>query len=195
MATADGPVDVWINNAGLDHPRAMIWNLDPKDIKKVLDVNIFGSIAGTRTAVRGMKSQTGDAGPHPGIIYLMEGMGSDGMVQPGVSIYGTSKAAVRYLYRALRSELKKEGSPVRIGVISPGIVVTDLLTRGLPEDESEAAPAKRIFNILADTPDTVSAFIARRIISTAPEKVTWLTGTKIAWRFATAWLRHRRLFQ
>ena len=106
MAAADGPVDVWINNAGLDHPRAMVWNLDSVDIKKVLDVNIFGSIAGTRTAVRGMKSQIGAGGEYPGIIYLMEGMGSDGMVQPGVSIYGTSKAAVRYLYRALRSELE-----------------------------------------------------------------------------------------
>lgn len=188
FAAAEGAVDVWINNAGIDQSRDLLWNLDPEEIRSILTVNVLGSLMGTRAAVRGMASAGG------GIIYLMEGFGSNGMVRPGVSMYGGSKAAVTYLVKALRSELKSEGLAVRVGSISPGMVLTDLLLSGLPEDPEEAKKTKKVFNILADTPEDVSSFICRRIVRSRPEKISWLTGAKIAWRFATSFANRRDFF-
>lgn len=188
FAAADGAIDVWINNAGIDQSRNLLWNLDPEEIKSILEVNVLGSLMGTRAAVHGMASEGA------GIIYLMEGFGSNGMVRPGVSMYGGSKAAVSYLVKALRSELKSEGLAVRVGSISPGMVLTDLLLSGLPDDPEEAKEAKKVFNILADRPEKVSSFICRRIIRSRPAKITWLTGAKIAWRFATSFANRRDFF-
>ena len=188
LAIAEGPVDIWINNAGIDQSRSLLWDIDPEEIRSILNVNILGTLMGTRAAVRGMAVQGS------GVIYLMEGFGSNGMVRPGVSMYGASKAAVTYLVKALKSEIKSEKIPVKIGAISPGMVLTDLLLSGLPEEPSEALEAKRVFNILADTPETVSTYICNRIVDSRPRRVTWLTGAKIFWRFATAFLIKRNLF-
>ncbi len=188
LAASDGPVDVWINNAGIDQTRQMIWDMEPDEIRSIFDVNVLGSLIGTQAAVRGMSVQG------LGIIYLMEGLGSSGMVRPGISVYGASKAALTYLVKALSAELRSADLPVKIGAISPGMVVTDLLRKGIPEDPDEARETKRIFNILSDTPQDVSAFIRDRIIRSRSSRINWLTGRKIAWRFATAAFRKRDLF-
>lgn len=188
FAAAEGAVDVWINNAGIDQSRRLLWDLDPEEVRSVLEVNVLGTLMGARAAVRGMAATGG------GIIYFMEGFGSNGMIRPGVSMYGGSKVAVSYLVKAMRAELKSEGIAVKVGSISPGMVMTDLLLTGLPDDPDEAKEAKKVFNILADSPEDVSSFISRRIIHSRPEKITWLTGAKIIWRFATSFANRRDFF-
>lgn len=185
-ASAGGAVDVWINNAGVDQSRSSMWELDPQELESVIRTNLIGSFAGSTAAARGMMAQG------YGTIYQMEGFGSDGMTQPGLAAYGTSKWAVRYLAKALAAELKSVNSPVRSGTIRPGMVVTDLLRSGLPDDPDHQAQFLKIVDILADTPERVSRYIADKIIRSAPEKISWLTGAKAGWRFATAFARKGR---
>ena len=186
-ASADGPVDVWINNAGVDQSRAMTWELDHRELISLIATNLIGSFTGSAIAARGMMIQG------HGVIYQMEGFGSDGMTQPGLAAYGASKSAVRYLAKALATELKSANSPVRSGTISPGMVTTELLLSGIPEDPGQRARFLKIVSILADTPERVSGYIAGRIIRGAPKKIRWLTGAKAGWRFATAFARTGRL--
>ena len=84
---------------------------------------------GCKVALTGMLRQG------HGKIFNMEGFGSDGMVQPGMAIYGATKSAVRYFTKSLVREYKD--TPLIIGYMSPGIVVTDLLTRDLHDTSSE----------------------------------------------------------
>jgi short-subunit dehydrogenase len=44
----------------------------------------------------------------------------------GLAVYGTTKAGIHYFNQALAKEL--EGTPVISGSLSPGMVVTDMLT-------------------------------------------------------------------
>ena len=90
----------------------------------------------------------------------MEGFGSDGLSQPGMSVYGATKYAVRYLTKALVKE--NQGTPLVIGYMSPGIVVTDLLTRDLyAPGSAEFDQRRRFLNILADRVDTVAPFLVQ----------------------------------
>ena len=186
-ASALQQVDIWINNAGINHPSDPLDRIDPEKIREVLDVNITGTVWGTHTAFRGMKSQGS------GFIYNMEGFGSDGRTLQGISIYGTSKRAVRYFTRSMEKELKD--SPVRIGSISPGMVVTDLLVSPLQEQNERKDQALKIFHILADRPERVAPWLATRILRNTKhgKRIAWLTGRKIAWRFFTSLFRKRKV--
>ena len=50
---AFGPVDVWVNNAGITRP-AMLKNMSVDDFMSVLDVHVRGTFLGIRTAAREM---------------------------------------------------------------------------------------------------------------------------------------------
>jgi len=182
-----GPVHVWINNAGIDQSRKALWELTEEECRLLLDVNLLGILNSLAVVVPGMKLQG------EGRIYNMEGFGSNGMTQKGISLYGTTKAGVTYLSKSLKKELA--GSPVLSGVISPGMVMTDLLVNGLSKDPAEAERTKRAYNILADEVETVTSWIVKQIVEKESLKVVWLTSIKVFWRFMTASFRKRDLFK
>jgi len=124
----------------------------------------------------------------------MEGFGSNGQTRPGMSIYGTSKAAVHYFSKSLIEETKD--TPVLVGTLSPGMVFTDLLLDPLQADPAVRRRSERIFNILADTVDTVTPWLVEQILANQQHgrAIQWLTTRKIIWRFLTAPFSKRDLF-
>ncbi len=183
---AFGKVDIWISNAGVMNKHDLTWNLEPNDIRTTVEVNSIGLMYCAKVAISGMLQQGF------GHIYNFEGFGSDGkQFQPGMIPYGATKAGVRYFTKSLSRELKKE--PITIGTISPGIVVTDLLREPYNNRPKEWAKAKKIFNILGDTVETVSAHIAKEALA-GKKRIEWLTVPKAAGRFMTAGFKKRDLF-
>ena len=83
-----GRVDIWINNAGIANERRNTWELDHRSISRVFKVNIEGTVNGTIIPYQHMVKQGG------GKIFNMEGLGSDGFIQDGMTIYGTTKSAI-----------------------------------------------------------------------------------------------------
>jgi hypothetical protein len=84
-----------------------------------------------------------------------------------------------------------------VGAIRPGMVLTDfILSRYEGQDPSEWESARRIFNILADRVETVTPFLAEKILSNEKNNATiaWLTQSKMIWRFLTAAFTKRDLF-
>jgi NAD(P)-dependent dehydrogenase (short-subunit alcohol dehydrogenase family) len=175
-----GGIDIWVNNAGLGHSYNRFWDLAPAEIEAVVRTNILGTINGTRVALAGMLGQG------HGKIFNMEGLGSDGSIQPKTAIYGTSKSAVGYFTRAAIRET--EGTPVLIGALSPGMVVTDLLMGPMAPFPDELERASRIFNILADRVETVAPHLAARVLAMHKHgaRIRWLTSGKILGRFLSA---------
>jgi NAD(P)-dependent dehydrogenase (short-subunit alcohol dehydrogenase family) len=187
-AAAFGRVDIWINNAGLGHPMLMIWELPVEDVNQVLDVNIKGLIYGSQTAVSRMLDQG------YGHLYNMEGFGSTGRMRPGISIYGTSKAAVSYFSKALTEETRQ--TPVKVSTLSPGMVITDLITDRYEGDPQGLEQAKKIFNTIADRVETVTPWLAEKVLRNdkTGAKIRWLTPMKLLYRFVMAPFRKRDLF-
>lgn len=50
-----GGIDIWINNAGVNSPDKPICEMESKEIVFVLDVDLKGSILGSKIAFAGMK--------------------------------------------------------------------------------------------------------------------------------------------
>ena len=184
-----GAVDIWINNAGQNAPHDWIYHTGECDVHAVIGTNITGVILGAQVAARGMLTQG------HGAIYSMEGLGSNDMIQKKTILYGTSKRALTYFMKGLAKEL--QGTGVIAGRLSPGMMLTDFITK-TPDGSVAAietdARFRKIFNILADKPETVAAFfVPRMMCNTKNDKqIAWLTGGKAAWRFLTApWRSHR----
>ncbi len=188
-AGAFGRVDVWINNAGLSHPRRQIGELHAADIDVVADTNLLGMMLGTQVALVGMRKQTDG-----GTIWNMEGFGSNGMTSPGMSLYGASKFALTYFNKALLAETR--GETVKVCWLSPGIVVTDLVKRDMGSASGpEIARTRRIYDILADRVETVTPWLADQVLRPhkAGDRVAWLTNGKAFRRFAGSLFRKRKV--
>lgn len=184
-----GRVDIWINNAGISNSRALIGRLDPAEIRDVNETNVLGTMYGAQVALRGMLGQGS------GAIYNFEGLGSDGRVMPELSLYGATKNAITYFTKCMIKETRD--TPVRVGYLSPGIVLTHLALVGMADmSEQRQAHVKRMYNILADRVETVTPWLVEGVLANRKHgaRIAWLTPRKAAWRFATARFSKRDLF-
>ncbi|MFT4254833.1 MAG: hypothetical protein QM608_20410, partial [Caulobacter sp.] len=103
--------------------------------------------------------------------------------------------AVSYFTKSMGKEL--DGTSVRIGTISPGIVATDLLQAEMKDaNQAERERSMKLYNILGDRVETVAPYIADGVLkgeaTAAP--VRWLTMPKAMGRFMTAGFKKRDIF-
>ncbi|HKJ28234.1 MAG TPA: SDR family oxidoreductase [Anaerolineales bacterium] len=184
-----GKVDIWINNAGQAQAIQKFWETDEGLMESVVQANLLGTMYGAKAAIRGMLAQGF------GELYFMEGRGSNGAYAAGMALYATTKRGGNYLFESLVKELK--GTPVKVGALSPGMVVTDLLTRQRADDPDNWESTKKIFNILADKVETVTPWLVENILANEKHgaEIRWLTQPKILWRFMTASFNKRDLFE
>lgn len=182
-------VDIWINNAGLGQPPVKAWMLESGLPERIAGVNIMGVVHGTVVPFRAMSARGS------GMIFNMEGHGSDGGIVDGMSLYGMTKSAATYFTKAFAHEAR--GSGVVIGRLQPGMVVTDLLMETLDGNDPESAKRRKIYNLLADHVDTVSAFLADGVLSaTGPApRIVWLSRSKVLFRLLTGTFRKRDVFR
>lgn len=183
-----GKVDIWINNAGIGHPMLMVWEIPTELVNRVVDIDLKGVIFGSQIAIQGMQQQGF------GHLYNMEGFGSNGRTRPGISVYGTTKAGIRFLTESLTAETKE--TAVKVSALSPGIVITEFITDQYEDDPQGLEDAKRIFNTLGDRVETVTPWLVDKVLSNdkSGARFEWLTTGKITWRFMTARFNKRDLF-
>jgi len=183
-------IDIWINNAGLAHPQKKVWELPSETMQALVDTNLLGTMYGSRVAVQGMLRQGF------GTLYNMEGAGSNGRRIHGLGVYGSTKYGLRYLTQSLADEV--EGTAVNVCALSPGMVVTDLLT-GQNQDSTpaERERAKNAFNLLADRVETVAPWLVDRMLADPKNgmRIAWLTPGKIIGRLALGRFRKRKLVE
>ena len=183
-----GKVDIWINNAGYSGPQKSVWEFAPREAKEIIETNLLGEIFGSIVAVREMIRQG------HGAMYNMEGMGSDGRKHQGMAYYGTSNSGRHYFNQCPIKETRD--TPLVIGTLRPGMVVTDLLTRQYEDRPEEWERDKRIFNILADRVETVAPWMAAQILKNERSGtcINWSSRTKILLRFLTSPFSRRNIF-
>lgn len=186
-------IDYWINNAGVNQPEKPIYELSKKEIDLVLNVDLHGAIYGSKVAFKNMKEQGF------GQIFNVEGYGSNDAIMLGLSIYGTSKRAVTYFTEALANESKELKLDIKVGRLSPGIMITDFITsaNGKKGEITLSEKTKKVYNILGDYPDVIAKFLVNKMIKNNKNDVqfNWLTNSKAFFRFMGAGFSKRDFFK
>jgi len=127
-----GGLDILVNNAGVEIT-SLITEVDPKDIRTMLDVNILGTALGLKHGLRTMRPG-GAAGKGGSIINISSVAAT--IAFPGIPIYSATKSAVDRLTRVSAMEAGKLGYGVRVNCIYPGLVPT-AMGAGLANDMAE----------------------------------------------------------
>jgi NAD(P)-dependent dehydrogenase (short-subunit alcohol dehydrogenase family) len=175
-----GRVDIWVNNAGRANEQELFYRLPSDVITGIIDTNIKGVMLATNIAYNNMLKQGF------GAIYNMAGLGSDGRMVSGLTPYGTSKRAVQYFTDAFAKEIKN--SPVIIGTISPGMVLTDLTLTQVRKDPASNRQLIKIYNLLANDPETVTPYLVKKMIANHRNgrKISFLKKRTVFMRFLLA---------
>ena len=187
-----GVIDFWINNAGVNQPDEMIWNLSSDEIDRMIEIDLKGTIIASKLIAKVMIEQ--DCGS----IFNVEGHGSNDAIIPGLSIYGTAKRGVTYFTMALAKEIESVNASVMVGRLSPGIMITDFLVNAFRNKKMKLSEKnKKVYNILGDYPDVVAKYLVKKMIENTDNnvKINWLTNRKAAWRFMTCMFRKRDFFR
>lgn len=102
--------------------------------RHMFDVNVFGLLAVTRAAIPHLKA----AGRSD--VVNISSMAGRRLLRSSAAMYGASKAAVNVVSEGLRLELASSG--VRVTVIAPGMVDTDLFNTGDERGEERRQQAR-----------------------------------------------------
>ena len=187
-------VDIWINNAGVNSPDKPVYELEEKEISFIIDVDLKGTIYGSKVAFKHMLEQG------YGKIYNVEGYGSNDAMMMGLTMYGTSKRAVTYFTRSLAKESNQLTSgKIQVCRLAPGIMITEFITHanGDKTKINLSEKTKKIYNILGDYPETIVNYVVpKMILNTKNDKqILWLTNRKAFGRFLTYGFTKRNFFK
>ena len=122
-----GPVTALVNNAGV-HLKKPIWDVEPEELDKVLDINVRAMFAACGRYID-LHRETG------GAIVNVASMGGI-MALPSAAAYVTAKTAVVGLTRSVAVDAAQFG--IRCNAVSPGFIETDMTRAILAKD-----PARR----------------------------------------------------
>ncbi len=133
-----GPLAGLVNNAGILGAKARIDAQPVADLRRVLDVNVLGSVLCAGAAVR--RLSTAHGGPGGVIVNLSSVAARTGGV-PGLAAYAATKGAIESFTRGLAAEVGREG--VRVVALAPGVIETDMTDDAIRDVARRTAPMGR----------------------------------------------------
>ena len=169
-----GTIDVLINNAGISM-RALFNETNLDTLRKVMDINFWGTVYCTKFALPHILKQKGT------VVGVSSIAGYRGL--PGRTGYCASKFAVNGFFEALRTELLESG--VNIMWVCPGFTASNIRNAALnknakpqgssPMDESEMMTAEECAALIVEAIEKRK----RTLIFTANDKRTVLVNRLI----------------
>jgi len=155
-----GGLDILVNNAGTNPFWGPAMEIDLPRYDKTFEVNLRGPLVWTQLAWRAAMAERG------GCVINVASIG--GIATPGVvPIYGTTKAGLIHLTKALALELAPR---VRVNALAPGVVKTDL-ARALLEAGGSELVAQIPLGRVGEPED-----IAAAALFLASAAASWITG-------------------
>ncbi|MDP1865953.1 MAG: SDR family NAD(P)-dependent oxidoreductase [Bradyrhizobium sp.] len=146
-------LNIVINNAGV----ALMGTFDEVDqaqMEWLININFWGVVHGTRAFLPHLSKK-----PEAHIVNLSSIFGI--IAPPGQTAYAAAKFAVRGFSESLRHELATANSPVRLSVVHPGGVATNIARNSRPgtgmTDNARRAQSIERFDAVAKTTPAAAA--------------------------------------
>ncbi len=126
-----GPVSVLVNNASVLGPRVPLRDHDIGEWRRVLDVNLTGTLIPIQAVLPGMRGSNRGS-----IINVSSGVGNVTRARWGA--YAISKWGVEAMSRNLAVEEAAAG--IRVNIVDPGKLRTEMRRAAYPEEDPNRPP-------------------------------------------------------
>jgi 3alpha(or 20beta)-hydroxysteroid dehydrogenase len=117
-----GGLDILINNAGVEFT-SLITDIDPINLRQMLDVNVVGPLLGMKHAFRAMRP--GGSAGKGGVIINISSVAAT-VAYPALAGYSASKSAIDRMTRVAAAEAGKLGYGIRVNCIYPGLIANEM---------------------------------------------------------------------
>ena len=131
-----GTLDGVFNNAGITGPISPIQDLDPADLKLLIDTNVSGAFFVAQETAKIMINQK------YGAIVIMSSIAADIGGGGEFIHYAMSKGAIHSLTYGMAKELGKHG--IRVNAVAPGLIDTEI--------HAKAGDASRVDRLMPSVP-------------------------------------------
>ncbi len=158
-------LNIVINNAGVAL-MGQFNEIDQAQMDWLMNINFWGVVHGTRAFLPHLGGQR-----EAHIVNLSSIFGI--IAPPGQTAYAAAKFAVRGFSEALRHELALAASPVRLSVVHPGGVATNIARNsragtGMTDNERRAQSIERFDAVAKTTPKDAALRIIKGIEKNQP---------------------------
>jgi benzil reductase ((S)-benzoin forming) len=161
-----GPIDLWVNNAGILGPIGSVRTADPAAVAANLQANVLGVVHGTQAFLRHL-------GPAPVLVNISSGAASTAYA--GWGAYCASKAAVERFTEVVAME--EPG--VRAYAVAPGVVDTDMQAEIRATSADRFPTVERFHDLKARDAFNSPAWVARQLLDLAFGEVRPATAWRI----------------
>jgi NAD(P)-dependent dehydrogenase (short-subunit alcohol dehydrogenase family) len=165
-----GRLTALINNAGIVDMKARLDEMGSARFKRMLDVNVLGTLLCSREAVKRMSTRHGGTG---GTIVNLSSIAAS-LGAPSMYVdYAASKGAIDSLTLGLGRELAMEG--VRVNAVRPGIIDTEIHA-----DSGDAQRAHKSAALIPMERPGTALEVAQAIAWLVSDESSYVTGTVLA---------------
>jgi NAD(P)-dependent dehydrogenase (short-subunit alcohol dehydrogenase family) len=162
-----GNLVVLVNNAGVVDCKARVEEMDETRLRRMMGINVIGSMMCAAAAVRRMSTSRGGHGGS--IINVSSAAARYGSPNEYVD-YAASKAAIDVFTIGLAREVAADG--IRVNAVRPGIITTEIhASGGDPNRATRLAPAIPMLRA------GVSDEVAKAILWLASDEASYCTGS------------------
>jgi NAD(P)-dependent dehydrogenase (short-subunit alcohol dehydrogenase family) len=166
-----GRIDTWVNNAAVSM-YGRLAELPIDDMRRQMDVNYWGQVYGSRTAVVHMRERGG--------ALINVGSALSDRAIPLQGSYCAAKHALKAFTDTLRMELEEAGVPIAVTLIKPASIDTPFFEKARTYLGVEPQPVPPVY-----MPEVVSAVIIQAAVQPIRELIAGGSGAKLsAARFA-----------
>jgi short-subunit dehydrogenase len=158
-------LNILVNNAGVAL-MGQFHELDQAEMDWLMNINFWGVVHGTRAFLPHLARQR-----EAHIVNLSSIFGI--IAPPGQSAYAAAKFAVRGFSESLRHELQAAGSPVRLSVVHPGGIATNIARNsragaGVTDNARRVQSIERFDTLAKTTPQAAALRIIAGIEKNQP---------------------------
>jgi short-subunit dehydrogenase len=161
-----GRIDTWVNNAAVSM-YGRLTGTSLADMRRQMDVNYWGQVHGSLTAVRHMRTSGGS--------LINVGSALSDRAIPLQGTYCAAKHALKAFTDALRMELEDEGVPISVTLVKPASIDTPFFDKAKTYLGVEPQPVPPVY-----APEVVSQVILTAAERPIRELIAGGSGAKLS---------------
>jgi len=161
-----GKIDILINNAGAINDPVHFHEMKDSEIKKLIDINLFGVFHMTKAVLSKMSDVKSGA-----IVNIGSISSERAIPRVHLAVYSSTKAAISMFTKSIAVEYARRN--IRCNCVNPGIINSGMIKPYLDDPQARKVLEERL--PLARIGEPID--VANAALYLASDEANWVTGT------------------